>query len=103
MAAVVGRDRELSAVRAALERGAPVVLIEGELGIGKTTAWRAAVDAARANGAGVLGCTASQAEAQLAFTVVRDLAGPVFDDVADALPEPQRHALAVALLREEPR
>ena len=43
-----------------------------------------------------------QSETQLSFTTIRDLVGEIFDEVADELPTPQRHALAVTLLREAP-
>jgi DNA-binding CsgD family transcriptional regulator len=102
MAGLVGRDTELDAIRTALDRGAGVVLVEGEPGIGKTAVWQAALELATDRGAHVLACAASQSETQLAFTVVRDLVGRAFDDVALDLPEPQRRALSVVLLREEP-
>ncbi|MGH2689585.1 MAG: ATP-binding protein [Actinomycetota bacterium] len=43
-----------------------------------------------------------EAEAQLGFAALADVMEPVLDEVAPALAEPQRHALAVALLRERP-
>jgi ATP-dependent Clp protease ATP-binding subunit ClpA len=43
---VVGRERELAAVRAFLERGRDVLVLEGEAGIGKTTVWQAGLEAA---------------------------------------------------------
>lgn len=105
MDAVVGRDRELEEIGSFLDRGATapgVLVLEGEPGIGKTTLWRAAVDAARARGFRVLSCAGSGSEAQLSFAAVHDLLGEVFDEVTDELPPPQRRALAVTLLREEP-
>jgi DNA-binding CsgD family transcriptional regulator/tetratricopeptide (TPR) repeat protein len=105
MTAVVGRDRELAEIRAFLELvdGAPrVLLIRGDAGIGKTTLWRAALEEASRLGYRVLASAASGSETQLPFTTVRDLLAPAFDDIAAELPEPQRRALAVALLQEEP-
>jgi DNA-binding NarL/FixJ family response regulator len=102
---LAGRDREVAAVEAFLdgrEDGARILLLEGEAGIGKTTLWRAGVAAAREHGFTVLASTAAEAEAQLSFTVVRDVLDAAFDEVADELPTPQRQALAVTLLREEP-
>jgi hypothetical protein len=53
---VVGRDRELAAIGQFLEgEDLPcVLLIEGEAGIGKTTLWRAGIEAARELSYGVL-------------------------------------------------
>jgi DNA-binding CsgD family transcriptional regulator/DNA polymerase III delta prime subunit len=100
---VVGRDREVAALESFLERGEPrILLLAGEPGIGKTTLWRAAVASADARGFRVLASTTAAAETQLSFTVLRDLLEPAFDEVAEELPQPQRQALAVTLLREEP-
>jgi DNA-binding CsgD family transcriptional regulator len=101
---VVGRGDELQAIDAWLD-GAPedVLLLEGEVGIGKTTLWSAAVDKAASHRYRVLRARAAQTEAQLAFAVLRDLLDETFDEIADRLPEPQREALAVTLLRESPR
>src|SRR3954447_6264722 len=105
MAAVVGRDREVEDVAAFVDAGgaeARVLVLEGEPGIGKTTLWRAGVEAARERGRLVLSCEASGAETQLALTVFRDLLGDAFEGIADELPDPQRNALNVALLRTDP-
>jgi DNA-binding CsgD family transcriptional regulator len=100
---IVGRVAELDAIRSWLGAPSPpILLLEGEAGIGKTTLWRACVDEAREDGLRVLAASSVQSEAQLSFTTFRDLVDEVFDDVADELPEPQRRALAVTLLREEP-
>ena len=103
---IVGRDRELSAAYDFIEQGpsAPNVLVlSGEAGIGKTTVWQACLAHARARGHRVLACAASGAETQLAFTVLRDLVGDIFDEVSPELEAPQRRALGAALLREEAR
>jgi DNA-binding CsgD family transcriptional regulator len=105
MTAVVGRDRELGTIRSFLELADEtprILLLEGEAGIGKTALWRAGMDSAASRGCRVLASSAAESETQLAFTTVRDLLGDVFDEVADELPVPQRYALAVVLLREEP-
>ena len=105
MTAIVGRDHELEEVASFLEwrpGGARVLLIEGEPGIGKTTVWRAAGAHALESGARVVSCSAAGSEANLAFTGVRDLLAGPFGEVATELPAPQRHALDVALLLEEP-
>jgi len=98
---IIGREPESRGVERWLSSPDGVLLITGEAGIGKSTIWRAAVDEAARQGYRVLECTAAGSEAQLAFTTLRDLLSAAFDEVADALPVPQRHALDVTLLREE--
>ena len=104
MPGLVGREAELRAVAGFLERLAegPVgLLFEGEAGIGKTTVWAKTVEQARGQSR-VLCAQPAEAEARLAFAALADLLDPLPDDVLAELPAPQRHALAVALLREEP-
>jgi DNA-binding NarL/FixJ family response regulator/tetratricopeptide (TPR) repeat protein len=103
--AIVGRVRELAlvdAVLAAGTRGLAVLLIEGEPGIGKTAVWREAVRRAEAAGARVLACRPSESEARLAFAGLADLLAGIQEEVLARLPDPQRHALEVALLRVAP-
>jgi DNA-binding CsgD family transcriptional regulator len=76
-----------------------VFAVEGAPGIGKTTVWRAGVDAARAAGAAVLTTRATEAEAGLSLIGLSDLFGDVSDDVVAALPQPQAQAFTGALLR----
>jgi hypothetical protein len=99
---IVGRDGELAGVRAFLAAAADgfaALVLEGEAGIGKTTVWREAEREADALGARVLSCRPSASEAKLSFAALADLLSPVEDDVFVALPDPQRDALMVALLR----
>ena len=101
---VVGRHDELRVIAAWLDGTAEdVLLIEGEAGIGKTTIWREALDEAARRGYTLLSSRAVPTEAQLSLAALRDLLDAGFDEVADDLPDPQRHALAVTLLREAPR
>jgi DNA-binding CsgD family transcriptional regulator len=100
---LVGRVSELESIERWLRAPPPSVLVlDGEPGIGKTTLWRAGIEEAERQGYRVLACAAVLSETQLSFTALRDLLDPVFDEVADELPSPQRHALAVTLLRDEP-
>lgn len=100
---IVGREDELAQIEAFLtEEGQRALLLEGEAGIGKTTLWRWGLESAEARGRHVLTCAAVSSEAQLAFTALRDLLAEAFDAAAPQLPAPQRRALGVALLREEP-
>ena len=102
---VVGRDREFVAAGEfldGLDMGPAALLFAGEPGIGKTTLWRATVELEKSRGCHVLTAQPAEAEAQLAFAVLADLVEPVLEKVVADLPEPQRHGLAVALLREAP-
>jgi DNA-binding CsgD family transcriptional regulator len=100
---LVGRDEELAAIAGFLEAGAPAcaVAIEGEPGIGKTTLWRAAVEAAAGRGFRALAARPAESEAKLAFSSLADLLGEALGDVLGELPLPQRRALEVALLLED--
>jgi DNA-binding CsgD family transcriptional regulator len=105
MAAVFGRDAELALADAFLESAGErfsVLCFEGEAGIGMTTVWREVVRRAEGRGFRVLSCRPAQAEAKLALSAVADLLGPVHSDEFAALPEPQRRALDIALLRVSP-
>jgi ATP/maltotriose-dependent transcriptional regulator MalT len=102
--ALIGRDGELASVSALLDRlaGGPAALVfVGEPGIGKTALWQEAAQQARA-GAIVLTAQPAEAEAHLGFAALSDLFAPVVDEVTALLPEPQRRALSVALLLEQP-
>ena len=101
---VVGRESELHAVQAFLDdvaAGTGALLLDGAIGIGKTTLWREGVAAAEKRGQRVLSCRSVEAEIALPFTALGDLLGEVDDHVLSRLPEPQREALDVALLRAE--
>jgi DNA-binding CsgD family transcriptional regulator len=102
---IVGREVEVEAAAgmvAGLEDGPVGLVLAGEAGIGKTTVWLAAVDRMRASFDLVLSARPVRAEAELGFNGLADLVGSVVEGVLPILPEPQRHALAVALLMEEP-
>jgi len=101
--APIGRERELEELDAFLDAApkAPrALLLKGEPGIGKTTLWRAAVEAARERGFRVLTARPAEAEASLSFAALGDLLADTTDTIG-ALPEPQRRALRVALLLEK--
>ncbi len=100
---LVGRDEELAVIEAFLDGRQGGLLLEGEVGIGKTTLWRNGVELARERSYRVLAATPAAPETQLAYAALRDLLDDVFDEVEAELPIPQRRALAVALLRTEPR
>jgi len=100
---VVGRERELAAVRAFLAGTEPRTLVlSGGAGIGKTTLWEAGIHVARERGARVLAVRPHAAEAGLAFAGLIDLCDGVGAAAFAELPRPQRRALELALLRVEP-
>jgi DNA-binding CsgD family transcriptional regulator len=101
---IVGRGEELARLAAFIERVSGetgVLVLEGWAGIGKSRLWRAGLDLARASGHRVLSARASGGEMRLAFAGAADLLANCTDLVLGNLPGPQRHALAVALQREE--
>jgi DNA-binding CsgD family transcriptional regulator len=104
-AAVIGREEELGAVRAFLERvpDHPAALVlSGEPGIGKTILWEAGVEDARVRLDRVLTCRGVEAEASLSFAGLSDLLGNVLEEAGPSLAPPRRRALEIALLLAEP-
>jgi DNA-binding CsgD family transcriptional regulator len=101
---VIGRDGELGAVAAFVDggHGFAALLVEGEAGIGKTAVWQAAIERAAESGVLVLEELAARAEAALPFAALGDLLEPVLAAVGSQLAGPQRRAIEVALLRDEP-
>ena len=77
------------------------MLLEGEIGIGKTSVLAAAQEAARERGCLVLTANPAELEMPLEYTGIADLLDPLPGSLTDALPVPQRRAIRVALLREE--
>jgi DNA-binding CsgD family transcriptional regulator len=105
VAGVFGREFELALADAFLESAHErfgVLLLEGEAGIGKTTVWREVARRAEERGFRVLAARPAETETKLALSAVADLLDPVSSEALIALPEPQRRALEVALLRAEP-
>jgi len=76
---LVGRDREIAELRAALRdrAGVALVVLEGVPGIGKTRLLEASAAAARTSGARVLSARAGELERELPFGVIRQLVEPV--------------------------
>lgn len=101
---MIGREPELGAIARALTSTTDLpmtVVLAGEPGIGKTTVWHAAIARAAADGMRVLSSHPAGTEVRLTFSGLTDLLSPVIDEVLPALPDPQAHALEVALLRVE--
>lgn len=101
---IVGRATELSRLDSFLDavaNGPAALVLEGEPGIGKTTLWTCGMAAAADRGWLVWSGRPAESEAKLSFAGLADLLEKA-GEVIDGLPEPQRHALEVALLRAEP-
>jgi DNA-binding CsgD family transcriptional regulator len=101
---IIGRDEELDSMSAFLDgpaEGAAAFVLEGDAGIGKSTLWRAGVEAARARGLRVLSSRPATAERGLTHAGLGDLFEKVLEGVLPGLSAPRRHALEVALLVEE--
>ena len=104
LAVVVGRDAELASIRefvTGISDGASALVLEGEAGMGKTTLWRAGVEAAEAAGLCVLQAQPAESETALSFSGLGDLLDPVLDEALAPLAAGQRLALARALVLEE--
>ena len=103
---IIGRDVELAAIQAFLDRtaeGPHALVIEGAAGIGKSTLWLGAVAAARERGLEVLASRPAEPERLLANVVLGDLFDGVGPEHLAALPGPPRRAFEAALLmRDDP-
>jgi DNA-binding CsgD family transcriptional regulator len=103
--AIVGRAAELSIVRTMLEevhQGPVGLMIEGDIGAGKTTLWRATVATARERGYRILEAHPVESEETLPYAALGDLLAEVVGDPDIRLPDPQSRALRVAVLLDEP-
>lgn len=102
MATIVGRDAEMAVVRRFLDDASGqwcALHLHGPAGIGKSTIWQAALSEAEELGFRVSRSRPTEAEATLPFSGLNDLFGDLLDAVQPELPEPQRRALEIALLR----
>lgn len=80
-------------------RAAPAALaVQGEAGAGKSTLWRAGIEAAAAAGHRVLRSEPTASETDLSFAGLSDLLAEVLPLAEAELPGPQREALEIALL-----
>src|SRR5438270_79049 len=93
-AGVVGREAELTTIRefvAGISAGPCSLLLEGAVGIGKTTLWRAGVRAAQECSYRVLSCRPAALESRLAFAALIDMFADVDAAVLRSLPGPPSH------------
>jgi DNA-binding NarL/FixJ family response regulator len=95
---LLGRDRECTRLDALISRvragSSAAVVVEGEAGIGKTSLLEHAVS--QAQGMQILRARGVKSEQDLPFAGIADLVSPILTCL-DAVPVPQRHALAGAL------
>ncbi|MFI1416098.1 AAA family ATPase [Streptomyces sp. NPDC020707] len=93
----VGRDAELARLFDAVDSASanPVVMLVGDMGMGKSSLLDRAVRRAEAGGARVLRAGGSESEASLAFSALHQLLRPV-PAAVDVLPERQRVAIQEA-------
>ena len=99
---VIGRESELATLDRFLDSlpaGPSALLLFGDPGIGKTTVWREGLASALQRGYRALSCGPVEAETRLSYAALGDLLEPVLEEALPTLPEPQRQALEVALLR----
>ena len=101
---LIGRERETAALTALfVDRTAlpAALVIAGDPGIGKTRVLQEGLEIARAESFRVLQASPTEMEARLSFAALGDMLDTGLEQILEALPQPQRRNLAVALLREE--
>jgi DNA-binding CsgD family transcriptional regulator len=99
---IIGRESELLALWRFLDSihaGPAALLLSGDPGIGKTTVWKEGVAGALQKSYRILACRPVEAETRLSYAALGDLLEPALEEALPTLPEPQRQALEVALLR----
>lgn len=101
---LISRDAELSAVDdllSAVPAGTCVLVLEGDVGIGKSTVWRAGIERARTRGFRVLAAHPVSSESVAAYSSLAELLADVDTEVLDHLPAPQRVAIDRVLSRAD--
>ena len=99
---VIGREPELAILDRFLDSipgGPSALLLSGDPGIGKTTVWKEGLAGAELRRCRTLSCGPVEAETGLSYAALGDLLEPILDEALPTVPEPQRQALEVALLR----
>ena len=89
--ALIGRDAELARVEeflGAIGSGPAALLLEGEIGIGKTALWNQGLASAAERGLRVLRCRPVECETQLAYAALGDLLADVPESAMSDLPAP---------------
>jgi DNA-binding CsgD family transcriptional regulator len=97
---VLGRDRECQELEAVLADArldrSPLLVLRGEVGIGKSTLLEHAAEQARAAGMRLLRARGIESEARVPFAGLLELLRPALPEL-DRIPEPQSTALEGAL------
>ena len=99
---VIGRESELAILHRFLDSipiGPSALLLSGDPGIGKTTVWKEGLADAQLRRYRTLSCGPVEAETRLSYAALGDLLEPILEEALPTVPEPQRQALEVALLR----
>lgn len=99
---VIGRESELAILDRFLDSiptGPSALLLSGGPGIGKTTVWKEGLAGALQRRYRTLSCGPVEAETRLSYAALGDLLEPILEEALPTVPEPQRQALEVALLR----
>ena len=99
---VIGRESELAILTRFLDSiptGPSALLLSGDPGIGKTTVWKEGLAGAQLRRYRTLSCGPVEAETRLSYAALGDLLEPILEEALPTVPEPQRQALEVALLR----
>ena len=99
---VIGRESELAILHRFLDSiptGPSALLLSGDPGIGKTTVWKEGLAGAQLRRYRTLSCGPVEAETRLSYAALGDLLEPILEEALPTVPEPQRQALEVALLR----
>ena len=104
MAEIIGRRRELGVADEFLtwvHDGPSLLVLRGEAGIGKPALWEHVIARAETFPSASSPPVPTRPRRD-AFGALADIVEPVMDDAADELAPPQRRALAIALLRDDP-
>ncbi|HSL10436.1 MAG TPA: ATP-binding protein, partial [Actinomycetota bacterium] len=99
---MIGRESELATLHRFLDSipaGPSALLLSGDPGIGKTTVWKEGLAGAELRRYRAVTCGPVEAETRLSYAALGDLLEPILEEALPTLPEPQRQALEVALLR----
>lgn len=102
---MVGQAEALESIQRFLHDvplGPSALVLEGEVGTGKSALMTATVAAAQKRGHRVLACRPIESERAMTFAALGDLLQGLFNDRHPDLPEPQNRALRVATLMEDP-
>jgi DNA-binding CsgD family transcriptional regulator len=97
---LVGRDQLVTELAASLAGSNPVMVLEGEPGVGKTSVWAALRDSVSADWKWSVGCL--EAEFELGLVTLADFFSSVPEDVKDTLTAPLRRAVDVVLFIADP-